>query len=312
MRLSPLIMESRAFLRELTPDGTILVLVKEGLTGEMIMRAAKGPAANLDEGSPTRILLDKAEAENTATLILDAYQDALLKDLSPPFRSALCVPVNDPEGRLVGVLYADDLSAGRFSYANRTEAQEFAQELGEALLEVDWEEVRRPPPPPPPKKPPLPKPIRAAIALFVLAGLWMVVGGLIMGWEREEQQAQAREEARAAQVSEPLTMARGLLSLLQTQDYRSARDRLTPRLRDRVPGRRFEEAMQKWWTSGDNAKDVQHREVTVKEEAATSAVIEVRPVGGEGRRPWLWTLVNQGRGWQLDAAQEGPPLTSVE
>lgn len=311
MRLAPLIMDSRAFLRELTADGTILVLVKERLTGEMIMRAAKGPSANLEEGSPTRLLLDKVEKENTPTLILDAYQDKLLKDLSPPFRSALCVPVNDPEGRLVGVLYADDLSAGRFSYANKNEAVEFAKELGESLLGVDWEELRAPPPPPPPpRKPPLPAPIRLALGLFFLAGAWIVIGGLLMGWEREEQEAAAHQAAVAARQSEPLTVARGLLSLLQTRDDRSARDRLTQRLRDRISGKEFHESMEKWSAGGDNTADLQHRDVKVKEEGPTRAIIEVVPVGGkEGRQPWIWTMVNQGRGWQLDAAQGGPPLT---
>lgn len=309
MRLSPLIMDARAVLRRLTKEGAILVLIKERLDGEMIMRAAKGPAVDLEPGSATRLVLSRCEQEAQSVLVLDSRQEASFAELECRFRSALCVPIPNPEGDVVGILYADDTGAGIFSYQDRTNLEDFAADMGQRLVEVDWDEkppAPLEPAPPAPAREPLPRPLRIAVWLFAVACGWVIVAGAWFGLRSEKVESNHTLPPVSAET-EAMTVARGVLSLLQTNDFQVLRQRLTDSVRSRTSASDYTARLKKWASKPERRDDLQRRELLPKENGPTTCKVLVR---SDGKDDWIWVFTYNGMAWELERAEGGPPLTN--
>ncbi|MCA9795895.1 MAG: GAF domain-containing protein, partial [Candidatus Eremiobacteraeota bacterium] len=247
--------------------------------------------------------------EAQSVIVLDSGQDPIFSGCECRFRSALCVPVPDPEGNVVGLLYADDAGAGRFSYQDRNNLEDYAADLGQQLMEVDWDEKPPEPTPPPPPRPPrepLPKPLRIAAWLFAVACVWVVLGGAWIGL-RSQQVEQPNGLPPVSAETEAMTVARSVLSMLQTDDFQLLRQRLTDSARSRSSTSDFSARLKKWLAKPERRDDLQRRQLLPKENGPTTSKVLVR---SDGQEDWTWTFTYNGIVWQLERAEGGPPLTN--
>ncbi|MCA9793244.1 MAG: GAF domain-containing protein [Candidatus Eremiobacteraeota bacterium] len=150
--VATLLKEACKFLLGFSNCEGAVVFLRDDVHKPLVARLTRGLDASQLRAYCPRDILEEIARTRKSVLVVDASKDSRFRKDGAPFRSALYVPILDAQDRSIGLLYA--MNASRpvaFSMAHLGRVEDFAQGLGEKLVELRWSEADPPATPPPAK-----------------------------------------------------------------------------------------------------------------------------------------------------------------
>lgn len=249
-------------------------------------------------------LLEEVLVSGKALMAIDKINGEL--------RSYLCLPLTDPQGQRIGILYADSrVSNGNFQHPDLGKAKEFAQEFEKLFFRrKEQSEPQEPAHSESSAQRPSLTRALAAIVLCSAAVLWVVVG-----FSAEISQAGAgptptpvAPPPKVLTLHDPVTASRFYLSLLRQGNFESAYSLLSGRLQSEISPQSYQTAIGQWLSEHPGLQ----REPYLLERGETLCRVEIRATeSGSEAKSWVWSLRSEGQnGWKLDKFEGGPEIRS--